>query len=141
MNEGARMPPSRRRSIEISGVDHGAAPVPMGARVGDVVYSSAIPGADATSGDVPPNPADQVRQAFINLDSFLAAADVTLDDVVRLTVLLSDDGLRDAVNVEWLARFPDSQSRPARHAVIGPLRAPMMVQLEVMAVAPTAEVG
>lgn len=129
----------RRRSIEIPGVGHGAAPIPMGCRVDNVVYSSAIPGTDAATGEIPADPTAQVRHAFANLDGFLAAAAVTLDDVVRLTVLLTDDSPRGAVNEEWLARFPDERSRPARHAVLGPLRGSMVIQLEVVAVAPAVE--
>ncbi|MFJ2116387.1 MULTISPECIES: RidA family protein [unclassified Streptomyces] len=125
----------RRRSIEIKGVGHGSAPIPMGARVGAVVHSSGIPGTDASTGEIPTDPRAQVRHVFRNLDSFLAEADVTHDDVVRLTVLLVTEELRDAVNEEWLVRFPEPSSRPARHTTIGPLRAGMLVQLEVIAVA------
>lgn len=126
---------SRRRSIEIPGVGHGAAPIPMGARVGPIVHSSGIPGTDAHLGVLPSDSKEQVRHAFLNLDSFLSAAGVTLDEVVRLTVLLTSEDLRDTVNEEWLARFPDPAGRPARHITLGPLRAGMLIQLEVMAVA------
>lgn len=126
---------TRRRSVEIPGVGHGSAPIPMGARVGAIVHSSGIPGTDAHLGVLPADPREQVRHAFRNLDTFLSEAGVTLDDVVRLTVLLTADELRDTVNEEWLARFPDPAGRPARHTTLGPLRAGMLIQLEVMAVA------
>lgn len=123
-----------RRSIDIEGVEH-SAPIPMGCRIGNIVYSSGIMGADPATGVVPPDGADQVRFAFANAASFLRAAGVTPDDVIRVTVLLADMGLRSAVNEQWLAMFPDAQSRPARHAVASQLAGSMLVQLEFIAVA------
>jgi 2-iminobutanoate/2-iminopropanoate deaminase len=105
--------------------------------VGPIVYSSAIPGTDPRTGDLSAATREEVAQAFRNLDEFLAAAEVENEDVVRLTVLLSDETLRDAVNEEWLARFPDPLSRPARHTTVGGLRVGMRIQLEVVAVAST----
>ncbi len=40
------------RSIHVEGVRHGA-PIPMGARVGNMIFSSGIIGADPSTGDVP----------------------------------------------------------------------------------------
>jgi len=124
----------RRRSIEVAGIGHNA-PIPMGSRVGSVVFSSGIMGADPDSGQLPEDGREQVRLVFRNLRAFLEAAGVTDDDVVRMTVYLRDDGLRTAVNDEWLAMFPDPESRPARHTVVHELRGGMQVQLEVVAVA------
>jgi 2-iminobutanoate/2-iminopropanoate deaminase len=155
-SNGAVMPtPSLRRrprSIEVPGIGHGSAPIPLGARVGGVVYSSGISGlgraeppASSPSATAPTSastqtldPANdgaaQVRQAFLNLCAFLRAAEVTTDDVVRLTVYLKDDALRPQVNAEWLALFPDPHDRPARHILIYALAGAMKVQLEVVAV-------
>lgn len=91
---------------------------------------------DPTAGGLPAGADDEVRCAFANLRAFLDAAGAGLEDVVRLTVLLTDDRLRDAVNREWLGFFPDEDSRPARHATVGPLRAGMRIQLEAVAVLP-----
>lgn len=125
----------KRIAIEVPGLGHGSTPIPMGARVGSIIHSSGIPGTDARSGVLPSDPKEQVRHAFHNLDSFLLAAEAELDCVVHLTVLLASDDLRNNVNEEWLARFPDPGSRPARHTTVGSLRAGMLIQLEVMAVA------
>jgi 2-iminobutanoate/2-iminopropanoate deaminase len=124
----------RRRSIEIEGASH-AAPIPMGSRIDNIVYSSAIMGTDPATGSVPDDGAAQVSFAFANLKKFLVAAGVTPDDVVRMTVHLGDPSLRAAINVEWEAMFPDPESRPARHAMNLKLNANMLVQLEVVAVA------
>jgi 2-iminobutanoate/2-iminopropanoate deaminase len=124
----------RRRSIEIDGVRHNA-PIPMGARIDNIVFSSAIQGMDPATGLVPDDGVEQVRLAFLNLESFLKAADVTYDDIVRLTIHLEDPSLRDEINRYWLELYPDEQDRPARHALNVPLNNNMLVQLEVFAVA------
>jgi 2-iminobutanoate/2-iminopropanoate deaminase len=125
---------ARRRSINIEGAEHGA-PIPMGCRIDNVVYSSGIMGTEPTTGDVPDSGPEQVKYAFANLRKFLDAAGVTPEDVVRMTVLLEDDSLRGAINEEWLKMFPDEASRPARHAMNLGLARNMVVQLEVVCVA------
>jgi len=124
----------RRRSIEIDGVRHNA-PIPMGARIDNIVFSSAIQGMDPSTGIVPDDGIEQVRFAFMNLESFLKAAGVTYDDIVRLTVHLEDPSLRDEINRYWLELYPDEQDRPARHALNVTLNNNMLVQLEVFAIA------
>ncbi len=128
---------SRRRAIEIAGVEHGA-PIPMGCRIDNIVYSSGIMGTDPSTGETPEDGEAQVRFAFANMEAFLSAADVTTDDVIRLTVLLDDFSLREFVNEEWLRLFPDPESRPARHAVQQKLNGKFTkIQLECIAVAPS----
>jgi predicted dehydrogenase len=43
----------RPRSIEVEGVSHGAAPIPMGARVGNMIFSSGIMGKDPATDKLP----------------------------------------------------------------------------------------
>lgn len=126
---GGLRPP---RSIDVPGIGH-KAPIPLGARVGPLLCSSAISGKDPATGGLAPTPAGQVDQAFANLRALLAAGGATLEDVARLTVTLADDGLRDEVNRHWLACFPDPADRPARHIGVQPLGHGMAVQLECIA--------
>jgi len=107
----------------------------MGSRIGNIVYSSGIRGIDPATGRTAEGGEDQVRFAFASLRKFLDAAGVTPDDVIRMTVLLEDMDLREFVNDEWLAMFPDEHSRPARHAMLQKLNGNMLVELEVVAVA------
>jgi 2-iminobutanoate/2-iminopropanoate deaminase len=122
------------RSIEISGVTHGAAPIPMAARVGNTIYSSGIPGVDPQTGKPAPDAAGQARLAFAHMRSILQAAGARLDDVVRVTVYLKDPSAREHVNTEWLACFPDPHDRPARHTLQYDLQHGMLLQIEVVAV-------
>lgn len=125
---------NRRRSLEIPGVTHGAAPIPMGARVGNTIYSSGISGKDASTDTLPADIQTQARLAFQNMRTLLQVGGATLDDVVRMTVYLKEDAGREFLNREWLACFPDPHSRPARHVLIHALPGAMQIQLEIVAV-------
>jgi 2-iminobutanoate/2-iminopropanoate deaminase len=120
------------RSIDVPGIGH-KAPIPLAARVGPLLCSSAIAGKDPANGALAATPAAQVGQAFANLRAVLAAGGATLGDVARMTVTLADDGLRDEVNRHWLDCFPDPADRPARHIGVQPLGHGMAVQLEFIA--------
>ena len=121
------------RSLEVSGLSHNA-PIPLGARVGNVICSSGISGKDSATGVLPPDPATQARLAFANMRSLLHAGGATLTDVVKLTIYVKDNTVREAINTEWLICFPDPRDRPARHILINDLQHGMWLQLEIMAV-------
>lgn len=122
-----------KRSIHIDGLAHNA-PIPFGARVGQVVCSSGISGKDASNGKMPAQGSEQARLVFDNLRKFLVACGATLADVVKVTIYLHDNSLRDAINTHWIACFPDPDDRPARHILNYELQHGMALQMEVMAV-------
>lgn len=124
---------SSSRSLDVPGASHNA-PIPAGARVGNVLCSSAISGKDAATGLLPPDAATQTQLAFTNLKTLLQAGGATLSDVVKLTVYIKDNSVREAINAEWLACFPDPHDRPARHTLVYDLQHGMWLQLEAMAV-------
>lgn len=121
-----------KRSLHVPNVGH-KAPIPLGARVGPLLCSSGIAGKDPATGALPAVGATQVAHAFTNMKALLAAGGATLADVARLSVTLADETLREAVNTEWLAAFPDPDDRPARHIGVQPLPHGMQVQLELLA--------
>ncbi len=121
------------RSIDVPGASH-KAPIPAAARVGQILCTSAVSGKDPATGQLPLDAADQARLAFANLRAVLQAGGASLDQVVKFSITLHEDSVRDAVNTEWLAAFPDPHDRPARHITVHPLQHGMLLQLEVMAV-------
>lgn len=131
-----------RESFEIDGSKHGN-PIPTGTRVGNMLFSSGIMGADPATGVLPKEADAQVSFAFRNMDSLLAAAGASLGDVGKVTVFVTDPSTRALINREWLARFPDAHDRPARHTIVKELAGGMLVQLEIIAVisAPRASSG
>lgn len=106
----------------------------MGARVGNVIYTSGIMGKDPSTNTLPEDVASQSKFAFQNMRSLLEAGGATLDHLVRMTVLIKDDSARLAVNEQWLQCFPDPHDRPARHTLVYDLQGGMLLQLEVVAV-------
>lgn len=123
----------KRQVLEVEGVSHGA-PIPMGVRVGNMVFSSGIMGTDPATGKLPPDPDRQAELMFQNLRSLLAAAGGSPDDVAHMTVFLKDNEYRQALNREWLKMFPDEHDRPARHTLRWDLAGDMLIQCEVVAV-------
>lgn len=123
----------RPRSVDVPGASH-KAPIPAAARVGNVLCTSAVAGKDPAGGELPADPPAQARNAFANLRAVLEAGGATFDDVVKLSVSIKDNAVREAVNAEWLALFPDPRDRPARHIVVHDLQHGMWLQLEAMAV-------
>lgn len=122
-----------RESFDLEGVSH-TVPIPFGARVGTMLFSSGIMGVDRATGSLADGLDAQVRCCFTNLEALLAKAGGDLGDVGHVRVLVAEEGFRAAVNTEWLRAFPDPANRPARHTVVSALRGGMLVQLEIVAV-------
>ena len=125
----------RQKSIEVKGLEHGA-PIPAACRVGNILATSGVGGKDAATGKVPPEPEKQAYHCFENLKKILAEGGCDLGDVVKLTVMVTDEGHRDAINKYWNQHYPDPHKRPARHTQVVPqLRGGLVMQFEVLAVA------
>ena len=121
-----------RESFEIQPVHHGA-PIPMATRVGNIIMTSGIMGADPATGEVPASLEEQAKNCFRNLQNVLTKAGATKDDVVRVTVFIKSNANRQLVNPPWLEMFPDENARPARHqTVVETLN--FDIQIEAMAV-------
>lgn len=120
------------RSLELPGLTHNA-PIPLGAKVGNLICSSGIGGKDPATGQLPPDAAAQARLAFDNMQRLLDAGGASLADVAKLTVYAKDNSVREAINAEWLRCFPDPADRPARHILIQDLQHGMWLQLEFIA--------
>jgi 2-iminobutanoate/2-iminopropanoate deaminase len=122
------------RSIHVDGVKHGA-PIPMGARVGNMIFSSAIMGTDPSTGKVPEDLESQCVFAFANMKTMVENAGGKIEGIGTIKVYMKDRSQREAVNRPWLEMFPDEDDRPARHAIEYDAFPPgVLVQLEIVAV-------
>lgn len=124
---------SRREVVEIPGLSHDA-PIPMGAKIGGFVFSSAISGRDPETGALPDDPDLQAELLFRNIRTFMKNVGGTPDNIGHMTVYLKEEKHREAVNKEWLKMFPDEKDRPARHAITIELRGKVLFQIEIIAV-------
>lgn len=127
---------SYRKSIEIAGVNHGATPIPQGAKLGRMVFSSGIAGIDPQTGNIPEDPTEQVRLVFQHIRTFMEEAGGSPDHIGKMTIYIKNEDIRDLVNQEWVKMFPDPHSRPARHSPVTELRRGALVQVELIAVLP-----
>jgi 2-iminobutanoate/2-iminopropanoate deaminase len=126
----------RRTSIEVPGLEH-VNPIPNASRVGPFLVSGGIFGKNPETGKVPEGVEAQCEQMFANVRRVLAAGGATPENVIKLSVWLKDMADRPVVNKSWVQMFPDADSRPARHTFATPdLRAPLLVECEIMAVIP-----
>jgi 2-iminobutanoate/2-iminopropanoate deaminase len=110
----------------------------LGCRIGPVLATSGIGGKDAATGEMPPDAATQAANCFANLKKVLEAGGLGLGDVVKITVYVTDEAHRAEVNAPWFHHYPDPEHRPARHALVMPLRGGMLVQIEALAVSTEA---
>jgi 2-iminobutanoate/2-iminopropanoate deaminase len=127
---------TRRKSLEIPGVTHGKAPIPMASQIGNIVYSSAIMGKDCTTNALPDQSQKEVECLFQNVSALMEAAGGSTDDIIKMSVYLKNNDLRAVFNEEWLKMFPNEHDRPARHITLVDLPNNMNVQVEIVAVLP-----
>jgi 2-iminobutanoate/2-iminopropanoate deaminase len=119
------------RSVNLPGSGH-KAPIPAGARVGSMFFSSGINGKDPATGKAPEHVREEARFAFAQMTELVRAAGGDVADIALVTVFLKNRADKVYVDEPWLEMFPDPDDRPARHAVgsDGPAR----LQLQVVAV-------
>jgi 2-iminobutanoate/2-iminopropanoate deaminase len=107
----------------------------MGARVGNMIFSSGIMGTDPATGTVPEDLESQCVFAFANMKTMVENAGGTIKNIGTIKVYMKDRSQREAVNRPWLEMFPDEYDRPARHAIEYDAFPPgVLVQLEIIAV-------
>jgi len=124
----------KRQSIDVPGARH-VNPIPSACRRGPFVVTGAISGGDPESGKVDPDLDAQCRAMFANVRRVMEIAGGTPEDIVKMTVWITDRSLREILNRHWIAMFPDPHSRPARHTMTShDLVAPMQIQCDILAV-------
>ena len=129
-----------------------AAPAPVGAypharRVGDLLFLSGIGPRDPATNSVPGNVNDadgrllsydidlQARAVFANVRAVLEASGAHWEDLVDVTVFLTDMA-RDfkGYNAVWAEHFPDPDTAPCRTTLgISALPTPIAIELKCVA--------
>ena len=100
-----------------------------------VVYTSGQIGLDPKSNALAEGVGAQTKQVIANLEAVLAAAGMTLGDVVKTTVFLVDMGDFDAMNKAYGSAF--SEPYPARSTVaVAGLPKGARVEIDAVAMRP-----
>jgi reactive intermediate/imine deaminase len=123
---------TQRDTINTDQAPAAIGPYSQAVKVGSTVYFSGQIPLDPASGElVGEDFADQARRVFDNLKAVAQAAGGSLDQIVKLTVYLTDLGRFALVNEIMVGYF--SEPFPAR-AAIGVAALPRNVQVEVDAI-------
>lgn len=113
------------------------APAPVGpysqaVQAGGLVFVAGQIPVDPATGETPDGVGDQTRQALLNVEAVLAAADASLADVVKTTVFLQDIDDYAAVNAVYGEFFA---AQPPARACVEVARLPKGARIEVEAIA------
>jgi 2-iminobutanoate/2-iminopropanoate deaminase len=108
----------KHRSLEIPGLAH-RDPLPMGTRIGDMVFSSVIGGDDPKTGlRVPGGPRAQMDRAFANVEALMQQAGGTAAGVNHLWVFLPREFSHQKTMLDsYLALWDKEGDRPARKTI------------------------
>lgn len=102
-------------------------------KIGNMVFTSGVPGIDVANGKLPQAPEAQFKLAFENLIALLKQAGAGPDSVGLLTVFIPRRENRAYINKDWLALYP-GRDRPARKTNQAPLPKGMEVQVAAVCV-------
>ena len=125
---------AKRRSINGKLPRH-ENPIPNASRIGNIVMSSVIGGANPGTRELPDSLEQQVANVFTHIRHDIEAAGGSVDDILKVTFWVKDPGSqRAALNAEWVKMFPDAAARPARHTLTLPADSRAKVQADFVAV-------
>ena len=112
-----RGPAPIRRVIQPANYKPSPAPLVPAILVGDTLYLSGSTAGDPSTGQLVPGGLEaEMKQIMANLGTVLAAADMTMADVVSVTVYLADMADYARFNELYRGYFPDG-SYPTRSTV------------------------
>ena len=127
----------------MTGIHAGNAPKAVGhyphaRRVGDTLYLSGIGPRDPGSNAIPGGIEAQTRAVFANVRAVLEASGARWEDLVDVTVYLTDmAGDFKAYNAVWAEFFPDPATAPCRTTLgITALPTPIAIELKCIACIP-----
>ncbi|MFP4178909.1 MAG: RidA family protein [Spirochaetaceae bacterium] len=103
-------------------------------RAGSFVFVSGKIGMDADSGGIPPGDVTaQTRQTLENIGKELAKQNLSLENVVKTTVFITDMRNYAAMNEEYVKHFPSKLPARSCVAVSSLPRVEALVEIEAVA--------
>ena len=121
--------------VHLPAIDH-AAPIPLAARVGNVLFTSAIEPRDPKTGELVEGVVAQMDTMLGNLRIVLEEAGATPLNVVHVTIWLKDFSESLNINPLWVKMYADKAYRPARNRWQTRLPEGQRVALTAIAVLP-----
>ncbi len=121
-----------RTSIYVGEIAH-QSPIPNASRIGNIIVSGLIRGADPATSKLAATLEQQCAFMFANMRQVVEAGGATVEDIVKVSVWM-EKLQRKPVNDEWVKMFPDPPSRPARQILEVPMEGGVLIQCDFMAV-------
>jgi 2-iminobutanoate/2-iminopropanoate deaminase len=125
-------PAMPRSSIYVGEIAH-QSPIPNASRIGNIIVSGLIRGADPATSRLAATLEQQCAFMFLHMRQVVEAGGATVEDIIKVTVWMKELN-RKPVNDEWVKMFPDPASRPARQIMEVPMEAGVLVQCDFIAV-------
>src|SRR5262249_31298211 len=105
-------PAMARSSIYVGEIAH-QSPIPDASRIGNIIVSGLMRGADAGTSRLAATLEQQCAFMFLHMRQVVEAGGATVEDIIKVTVWMKELK-REPVNDEWVKMFPDPASRPTR---------------------------
>src|SRR6266446_2815663 len=121
-----------RSSIYVGEIAH-QSPIPNASRIGNIIVSGLIRGADPATARLAATLEQQCAFMFLHMRQVVEAGGATVEDIIKVTVWMKELQ-REPVNDEWVKMFPDPASRPARQIMELPMEEGVLVQCDFLAV-------
>ena len=120
----------QRQTVEIQGLSH-KDPLPMGARMGPMVFSSVLAPENPTDGKLVPGTLAQIDQVFENMKHFMKAAGGSDANINHAWVFMKDFAFQPPMVERWVKDYPNFGNRPARKTLPYDLAAGSEIQVQV----------
>jgi 2-iminobutanoate/2-iminopropanoate deaminase len=121
-----------RQSIHVGEIAH-RSPIPNASRIGNIIVSGLIRGADPLTAQLAETLEQQCAFMFRHMRQVVEAGGATVEDIIKVTVWMAKLE-RKPVDDEWVKMFPDPAARPARQVMEVPMEAGVLIQCDFMAV-------
>jgi 2-iminobutanoate/2-iminopropanoate deaminase len=121
-----------RTSIHVGEITH-QSPIPNASRIGNIIVSGLIRGADPATSKLAATLEQQCAFMFEHMRHVVEAGGATVEDIVKVTVWMKELK-REPVNDQWVRMFPDPAARPARQIMEVPMEPGVLIQCDFMAV-------
>jgi 2-iminobutanoate/2-iminopropanoate deaminase len=119
-----------RAPIEIAGLSH-KDPLPMGARIGPLVFSSVIAPEDPANGKLVEGALPQIDRAFENMKLLMQSAGGSDANINHAWVFMKDFAFQPAMVERWVRDYPKFGDRPARKTLPYDLAGDTQIQVQL----------
>ena len=129
----ACVPGEKRAPLEIPGLSH-KDPLPMGARLGNFVFSSVIAPEDPATGKLVEGALPQIDCAFENMKRFMKSAGGSDAEINHAWVFMKDFAWQPDMVKRWVRDYPNFGDRPARKTLPYDLAGETQIQVQLTGV-------